>query len=124
MLKTYYKYYTLKDGNGNTIRSDSWPCIVDENDAASSERTFTWDNIDEFDAYYLEMLSKRKGRKIIINSWDGRFVWKEWKHDLKLTERTAYKECNLSLEDIMKLRNSDLAIEYLKQRGLTVCPMK
>lgn len=123
MLKTYWKY-TILYGNGEKIRTDCVGCIHDDSDIDTKKRTFTWDNISEFDKRFVEIDSKRKGRLLRVYTWDGVCYWKEWKHPLDLTEVVMYEECMMSLEDIMKLRDSDTSIEYLKQRGMAVCPIR
>ena len=40
-----------------------------------------------------------------------------------ISVRTIYKEVQLTLMEIMKKFNSELVIQYLKERGLTTCPL-
>lgn len=35
-----------------------------------------------------------------------------------------YKEVDLSLDELFKIRDSKKVIEYMKQQGISVCPMK
>lgn len=37
--------------------------------------------------------------------------------------RTIYKEIPLTLQEIMQKFDADLVIQYLKERGLTACPL-
>ena len=37
--------------------------------------------------------------------------------------RTVYKEISLTLQEIMQKFDADLVIQYLKERGLTACPL-
>lgn len=128
MLKTYLKYIRLYNSDGEEIRSDAVDCILDEADAIPEEYVYTWDNIHEYienyGYYFDEIISKRKGRVVRLYGWNCNYYWEEWKHDLKVTKKITYKEYQMSMSDIMKIRNSDLVIEYFKQRGLSVCPMK
>ena len=39
-----------------------------------------------------------------------------------LIKTVVYKEINLSMNDLMKLKSDDV-ITYLKERGITTCPM-
>lgn len=46
-----------------------------------------------------------------------------WKNSV-LIRRVYYRPEIISLDELLKLRCSDKVIQYLKERGLTVCPMK
>lgn len=46
-----------------------------------------------------------------------------WRNSV-LRKRVIYRIENVSLYDIMKVPCSEKVIQYLKERGLTVCPMK
>lgn len=46
-----------------------------------------------------------------------------WKNSV-LIKRVYYRPEIISLDELLKLRCSDKVIQYLKEHGLTVCPMK
>lgn len=46
-----------------------------------------------------------------------------WKNSV-LKKKVYYRAENVSLDELLKLHCSDKVIQYLKERGLTVCPMK
>lgn len=46
-----------------------------------------------------------------------------WKNSV-LKKKVSYRAENISLDELLKLRCSDKVIQYLKERGITICPMK
>ena len=46
-----------------------------------------------------------------------------WKNSI-LKKNVYYRAENISLDELLKLRCSDKVIQYLKERGITICPMK
>ena len=66
-------------------------------------------------------LTTFKKRPVIGLSFDG-ITTKHYKIFETISVRTIYKEVQLSLMEIMKKFNSELVIQYLKERGLTTCP--
>jgi len=46
-----------------------------------------------------------------------------WKNSV-LKKRVYYRAENVSLKELLELRCSDKVIQYLKEHGMTICPMK
>ena len=46
-----------------------------------------------------------------------------WKNSV-LKKKVYYRAENVSLDELLKLRCGDKVIQYLKEHGMTICPMK
>lgn len=89
-----------------------------------------WNNLNEYYKKYdliapFNIWNTKKGRRISFfnssifnkNTWDI----KEWKTDLNLTFKHDYmKDDWVSIEDVLKWRDIDKAIQYLKEHGLSI----
>lgn len=65
---------------------------------------------------------RKKGRA--FGRWDALFCHiHEWKNDIKLWKIVVTsEETTVSMERLMKFKTEDV-IQYLKERGITTCPM-
>ena len=66
-------------------------------------------------------LSAFRKRPIIGMSFNG--VTKYYRTFESVSIRTVYKEIPLTLQEIMHKFDADLVIQYLKEHGLTACPL-
>lgn len=133
MLKLYRPKYTTYE-NGIPI----WDGIFDkvlltEEEKETKTKIVTiqnWEDLEEkFQKYYLclpfNFYKVTKGRKLCY--YDSLFSkYKEWKHkELNFKIVIKYEEIeHFSIKDILELKNSERAIQYLKENGLNVCPIK
>lgn len=65
--------------------------------------------------------ARRKGKVLyLLDAWNG---IKEWKNDCKPWKLViSSKETTVSMKRLMQF-DSDKVIQYLKERGITTCPM-
>lgn len=95
--------------------------------------SITWDNleagphIEKCDIPYI--ISKIFGkRKVIFKDYSESLLcpkvlkFREGKDDLKIEIRIRWNQVNPSLNQILKWPFGDQAIQYLKDRGLAICP--
>lgn len=114
--------------NGECVGSDSAMTICEPSNALNRSTAITWENIEEKyskdgSMMRLGLMLMRKGKVIYYN--DGKhFVdrsIKEWKTpnlDIQLT--VEYKETRISMNELMKYYDADVAIQYMKERGLEI----
>lgn len=126
MLKTYKKCvkYTL-DGESVAFIGTSGFSIFDESEAVDNSSEWCGLEkikdvvINEMPVLYKYTLFKKY---FCLIMWDGR---KLRVHDNSILVKTvSYKQIDISLKDLFDIHDSDKVIEYMKQRGLAVCPMK
>lgn len=123
MIGRYKRYTTCSTDNDIVTRYVKY-VICDCKDAVDSEEEYTWDTVDDLVRKYdFSVLDKKKGKVVYVYGYDGEFIWKQWKHDLHIKYKHHYEPCVMSLKQIMDFDDSNMAIKYLKQEGLTVCPM-
>lgn len=86
-----------------------------------------FDSLWDFKCKYSSVIpwsryERRKGRA--FGRWDALFCHvHEWKNDIKPWKIVVTsKETAISMEELMR-HNSDSVIQYLKERGITTCPM-
>ena len=86
-----------------------------------------FDSLWDFKCKYSSVIpwsryERKKGRA--FGRWDALFCHiHEWKNDIKPWKVVVTsKETALSMEELMH-HNSDSVIQYLKERGITTCPM-
>lgn len=120
MTKTYLVVDKLMCGD-KVLISESYNLIADKEPTDFSER-ITWDNIRDLEwPDHVRLDKKRRG--MVLHTRD--FFWEEtfcqWKDDLDLTYVVSAKECKMSLMEIVKYEDSEMAIKYLKERGIGVC---
>ena len=72
--------------------------------------------------YYRTTFFKKK--PYIVTHWYTYDSYEKYTHFNTLSYKTVYEEMeNISLADIMKDFPADQCIKYLKERGITTCPM-
>ena len=125
MLKPYrvtYKFYY----DGKFESSDSYTTLLEE--ALNKEITGT-----DFDSLWNLKLThpflvpwgryeRKKGRA--FGRWDALFCHvHEWKNDVKPWKVVITStEITMTMEELMR-HNAEDVIQYLKERGITTCPM-
>lgn len=128
MLKVYEYQMAFTDATNNTcLVGHSGFCLLDEGETNDKKQTLAWD----------EVFSRKNGLHFLRKDYtffrnrpyfayidfrgnERRF----YKSDKKFNLYTTYEECNsLTLIEIMNSFPSDKVIQYLKERGLNVCPM-
>lgn len=132
MIKTYATEYKAYVDNENIGTHYTNTFLCEETEVENDQTIFiNWDNLDE----HIEILNIAADRKDIEQRKKGRvaylahWAWweatvkKEWKHELNVRVEITTEELAVSLDDIMKYRDIDMAIKYLKERGLSVCPI-
>lgn len=126
MLKYYVIHYTTywhgKDMGTCTART-----ICDESKVDNWRVRFTWENLTEL--YHeiglgccsFTIFNMRKGRQVsFCNTWPWQEP-KEWKgKELDIEVQAEWVERDVSIREIMEWHDSGKAIQYLKERGLTV----
>lgn len=136
MLKYYFvSYKTYR--NGFQIpqhRFHSYSrVILNEKEAINKGIEITWENVDKFCQEFgheIEFYLSRteKGRKIKYTDFN---VFKPHTYpdiegkDKKLCLRFEinFEERTPSMNDLMSYYDSDKVIQYLKERGITTCPI-
>ena len=128
MLKTYRKcvQYVLDGKSISFAGENSGWIILDESQVVESKNE--WHGLEEIEkavtnkdspVFYRKTLFKKK---LCLVEWDGKSV--QVNENSILTKIISYKQIDASLEELFKLRDSNKVIEYLKERGITICPMK
>ena len=128
MLKTYRKCvrYILDGKSISFAGANSGWLILDESQVVESKNE--WRGLEEIEKmisdedcpiFYRKTLFKKK---LYLIEWGGSFV--RVNENSVLTRIISYKQIDASLEELFKLRDSNKVIEYLKERGITICPMK
>lgn len=132
MLK-FYRYYFETINKGQVMYGDSSRVLVDEKDKPQNETIqITWDNLKQVHRKYgidvgFNVWTRKKGR--VISFFNGNLIFrkdyekdlKEWKDkELDLQLKVSVKECQVSIQDVLDWYDSEKAIQYLKERGLSV----
>lgn len=123
-LKTYH--------NDQFMGSDNATILIDENEAPdfNCDVDLNWENLDFVYPACGIMLpfnvwNGKKGRTVSWfncslfnrNTWDI----KEWVAPLNITiKSSATKKDNVSISEVLKWHDADKAIQYLKEKGLTI----
>lgn len=132
MLKFYRTYYHTYN-KGHLIGSDSGRALVEESEKPKNKIIdFTWNNLQDLYSKYgiltsFSIWNFKKGRIIsfFTDSLIFRKPWekdiKEWKEkELDLTLQISVKEYTPSIQEVLEWHDSEKAIQYLKERGLSV----
>ena len=132
MLKFYRTYYETFN-KGHLIGTDSGRILVDENEKPKDKIIdFTWDNIQDLYSKHgivtsFALWNLKKGRRIsfftnsfiFVKPWEKDIKeWKEKELDLKL--QVSVEEYTPSIQEVLEWYDSEKAIQYLKERGLSV----
>jgi hypothetical protein len=125
MLKFYNCYIDIfyKDKEkGHLYYTDF---ILEESEALKKIEKLTWENIPEIYQkhgyrYPFTLYNGKKGKRVSFVF--DRLVIKEWvEEELNIRVEYTYEEKSFfSIIDIMKYRDVDKAIQFLKERGLEV----
>jgi hypothetical protein len=129
------EFYTLSFEtyhNDKFMGGDSTTILIDEDSAPdlNCSTDLDWENLDfvyptcgimlPFSIYR----SNKKGR--VISWYDcslfNRNTWdiKEWKAPLNITIKSSTRKRNMSIAEVLKWHDADKAIQYLKEKGLTI----
>lgn len=129
------EFYTLSFEtyhNDKFMGGDSTTILIDEDSASDLDCStdLDWENLDfvyptcgcmlPFSIYR----SNKKGR--VISWYDcspfNRNTWdiKEWKTPLNITIKSSTRKRNMSIAEVLKWHDMDKAIQYLKEKGLTI----
>lgn len=120
MINMYYVTYETYC-NGKYVGEYNGKCLSNT-DEHEQIIPITWDNLDDVAREYGLVLKFnvwlfKKGRRVAF--YEGLIPdIKEWKQkDLNVELRIVYKKAtNCSLQEILDYRDSELAIQYLKER--------
>lgn len=129
----YYLIYADVYVNGERLykhKYDGWT-LCDEKDAVPYMNIINWDNLHNQTSgdtriAGIKIYNLKKGTR--VEFW-GDFEevhrpLKEWKGDkLDVTVNRFFEEKEASLQKILEYPNAEIAIQYLKERGLSVCPL-
>lgn len=85
-----------------------------------------WDNVEEeilkiknvYPILPFGITKKRKGLQLFFHDYLFKNI-KQWKEDLDIEIKTSWREYKPSLKEIMNFKDSDKAIQYLVERGLS-----
>lgn len=132
MLK-FYRCYFETINKGQVMYGDSSRVLIDEKNKPQNETIqITWDNLEQVHQKYgidvgFNVWTRKKGR--VISFFNGNLIFrkdyekdlKEWKDKkLNLQLKVSVKECQVSIQDVLDWYDSEKAIQYLKERGLSV----
>ena len=130
MLKFYECFVTTYCDGKKVDTKYCGTCIEEESKVQNHTEKLTWENVTEKYqkeglCYKFTILNLKKGRKICFFNDIGEKYFrsiKEWKQkELNITIEYEYRENKyVSINDVLKLRNVEKAIQYLNERGLTI----
>ena len=128
------EFYTLSFEtyhNDKFMGGDSTTILIDEDSAPdlNCSTNLDWENLDFVYPTCGLMLpfniwNTKKGRIVSFfncslfdrNTWDI----KEWKTPLNITIKSSTRKRNMSIAEVLKWHDADKAIQYLKEKGLTI----
>ena len=130
MLKFYAIHYKTYN-NGTYIKTHYAETLAEENSVKDETIQINWDNLSEvYHKYGLSLpfniWNFKKGR--LVSFFEGNPFKKnyrdikEWKTDLNITLEIEYIDISnsKSIEEILKWRNAEKAIQYLNERNLKI----
>lgn len=131
MLKIYYvrKYVSIDNGEWEEV---GWrEGYIMSNDSSSEKIIFKHKNFDEcfkfLESHYINGLSWSKSifrHKPFINvHYSGNLTETSYKSFNTISCKRTYTEIDMTLDDIMKTFSAEQTIEYIRERGLNVCPV-
>lgn len=124
-MEFYKSFLTLYNEKGERIMRRYCGLKLFEAIPENTVNTITWDNLNDYYFKYGALLpfnlwNRKKGRLISFWETSCRDI-KEWKTELKLTVKEEYiLEKHINLKAVMEYYDAEKAIQYLKERGLTV----
>lgn len=126
MLKTYEKtiLFTL---DGELVEDFHAIVVREENEAISKKEE--WQGLENIKcvvtndlkntiSYKYSLIRKKFG--LMGCGW----VFLKVKRNSILRKVVKYEEVDLSLNELFRIKDGKKVIEYMKQQGITVCPMK
>lgn len=125
MLKTYNKTTIIKY-KGEIINAIGNMFISEEDLICTPEKQLSWTDLDEFYEKYgyacpFAFYKTSKGRKIELYDKIIDGTVKEWKTSSPgISIAFIYDEKKYSINDILNYNNSDIAIRYLVEHGLSI----
>lgn len=131
MLQPYLMEITVIVNNNLVYRTFT-PIFISEIEFIDVEKEYDWNNISELfeenknEYKNFKLLNTQKGKKLsIYDCCDFKnFTLVEWKDNLKFKLVSKYIKRNLSIEEILKYPDGDVAIKYLVERGMNCIPIK
>lgn len=125
MLKYYrvYSYTTYPNAKKEEVHCGG-RFILEETEAQDHTINVTWENVEKVsflcdDLFPFSLVETKKGKMLMHKEIIKHF--KEWKHpNLNITVEIQYKPIQASIQDILDYHDSDIAIAYLKERGMNV----
>lgn len=114
--------------NDECVRSDSGMTIREPSDTLNRSISITWENVEEKFlrnswAIGFGLMLTRKGKIIYYNDakhFIDRTI-KEWRTpNLDIQLIVEYKETKISMRELMQYYDADIAIQYMKERGLNI----
>lgn len=128
MLNYYSVNYVLKL-NGKEVHHVRRGLICEASQAQSELLEITWGNLADFYQKFgrvcgFEVWEASKGK--VIDFYSNPFNGsprrrKEWRHpELGLTFETVYRKDTPSIRTILEYGNGEKAIQYLRERGLSI----
>ena len=124
MLNYYLVYYTTKL-NGETIHTHTGYAMNESDKMTEEHITITWENLKDFYHQWglvagFNLWNTKKGQRIGLFG-KAFFDRKEWKHpETGLTFHVTHREYAPSIQTILNWGDQAKAIQYLKERGLTI----
>lgn len=114
--------------NDECVSSDSGMTIREPSDTLNRSISITWENVEEKFlrnswAIGFGLMLTRKGKIIYYNDAEhfiDRTI-KEWRTpNLDIQLIVEYKETKISMRELMQYYDADIAIQYMKERGLNI----
>lgn len=130
MLKFYAIHYKTYN-NGTYIKTHYAEILTEEDTVKNETIQINWDNLSEMHRKYSLLLPfniwhSKRGRRVsffVDNPFkkNHRDI-KEWKTDLNITLEIEYIDISnsKSIEEILKWRNAEKAIQFLNERNLKI----
>ncbi len=134
MLKVYkVKYYVSIDGGEWRQVEDSWrySYVLRDDQEVADQYIIPIMTFKEFYEYIQKhpLCGVNYGKNIFGRpyiqtkhdwSWDS---WESYYKFNTISYKRVFKECTMTLSEIFEHFPADQCIQYLKERGITTCPM-
>ena len=123
MLKYYIPITKVCINSIKPFNIDLYTHKICDNHPDTSIININWDNAEEEIQKIglwlpFGITKRRKGLKLFF--WNELFTnVKQWKEDLDIEIKTSWKEYKPTIKEIMDFTDSDKAIQYLVERGLS-----
>lgn len=131
----FYNVITKTINKGHCVGRTYGTALLEEEPKNKIEKV-SWENLEEQYAKYginlsFNVWNLKKGRAVsffidkmtpfFLKEWEKDI--KEWKEPLDITIEIVYeKKTYMTIEKVLKWHDIEKAVQYLKERGLTVCP--